>query len=167
MQQLRGSVFSLTLMSKGEKRTGVPLLPSMPKGEIVGRFTVGSKLVIDGKNNDGKDQRWKRTTMERTTKSRSDEIARWTKSRMAKSRRWTKSREKQRNREVAKSREDLGRRIWGIYEGSIAIRYGEAARRISPRVIQLPKTVKESWPSIGDSRGPLIHRTRGERSSCR
>jgi hypothetical protein len=23
----------------------------------VGRFTVGSKLVIDGKNNDGKDQR--------------------------------------------------------------------------------------------------------------
>jgi hypothetical protein len=26
----------------------------MPKGEIVGRFTVGSKLVIDGKNNDGK-----------------------------------------------------------------------------------------------------------------
>jgi hypothetical protein len=57
MQQLRGSMFSLTLMSKGEKRTGLPLLPSMPKGEIVGRFTVGSKLVIDGKNNDGKDQR--------------------------------------------------------------------------------------------------------------
>jgi hypothetical protein len=57
MQQLRGSVFSLTLMSKGEKRTGFPLLPSMPKGEIVGRFTVGSKLVIDGKNSDGKDQR--------------------------------------------------------------------------------------------------------------
>jgi hypothetical protein len=28
----------------------------MPKGEIVGRFTVGSELVIDGKNNDGKDQ---------------------------------------------------------------------------------------------------------------
>jgi hypothetical protein len=28
----------------------------MPKGEIVGRFTVGSGLVIDGKNNDGKDQ---------------------------------------------------------------------------------------------------------------
>jgi hypothetical protein len=26
----------------------------MPKGEIVGRFTVGSKIVIDGKNNDGK-----------------------------------------------------------------------------------------------------------------
>jgi hypothetical protein len=25
----------------------------MPKGEIVGRFTVGSELVIDGKNNDG------------------------------------------------------------------------------------------------------------------
>jgi hypothetical protein len=51
---------------------------------------------------------------------------------------------KRRNREVAKSREDLGRRIWGIYEGSIAVRYGEAARRISPRVIQLSKTVKES-----------------------
>jgi hypothetical protein len=51
---------------------------------------------------------------------------------------------KQRNREVAKSREDLGRRIWGIYEGSIAIRYGEAARWISPRVIQLSKAVKES-----------------------
>jgi hypothetical protein len=65
MQQLRGSVFSLTLMSKGEKRTGVPLLPSMPKGEIVGRFTVGSKLVIDGKNNDGKDQRWQRSVMEK------------------------------------------------------------------------------------------------------
>ena len=44
-------VSSLTLMSKGEKRTGVPLLPSMPKGEIVGRFTVASKLVIDGKYN--------------------------------------------------------------------------------------------------------------------
>jgi hypothetical protein len=43
-------------MSKGKKRTGVPLLPSMPKGEIVGRFTDGSKLVIDGKNSDGKDQ---------------------------------------------------------------------------------------------------------------
>jgi hypothetical protein len=28
--------FSLTLMSKGEKRIWVPLLPSMPKGEIVG-----------------------------------------------------------------------------------------------------------------------------------
>ena len=54
MQQLRGSVFSLTLMSKGEKRTGLPSLPSMPKGEIVGRFTVESKLVIDGKKNDGK-----------------------------------------------------------------------------------------------------------------
>jgi hypothetical protein len=128
----------------------------MPKGEIVGRFTVGSKLVIDGKNNDGKDQRWQRTMMARTMKSRSDEIARWTKSRRW--RRW-RNREKQRNREVAKSREDLGRRIWGIYEGSIAVRYGEAARRISPRVIQLPKTVKESWPSIGDSRGPLIKRT--------
>jgi hypothetical protein len=51
---------------------------------------------------------------------------------------------KRRNREVAKSREDLGRRIWGIYEGSIAIRYGEAARQISPRVIQLSKAVKES-----------------------
>jgi hypothetical protein len=35
LQQLRGSMFSLTLMSKGEKRIWVPLLPSMPKGEIV------------------------------------------------------------------------------------------------------------------------------------
>jgi hypothetical protein len=57
--------------------------------------------------------------------------------------------------EVAKSREDLGCRIWGIYEGSIVVRYGEVARQISPRVIQLSKTVKESWPSIKDSRGPL------------
>ena len=51
---------------------------------------------------------------------------------------------KQQNRKVEKSREDLGHRIWGIYEGSIAIRYGEAVRRISPRVIQLSKTGKES-----------------------
>jgi hypothetical protein len=50
MQHLKGSMFSLTLMSKGEKRIGVLLLPSMPKGEIVGRFTIGSKLVIDVKN---------------------------------------------------------------------------------------------------------------------
>ena len=28
----------------------------MLKGEIVGRFTVGNKLFIDGKNSDGKDQ---------------------------------------------------------------------------------------------------------------
>jgi hypothetical protein len=35
----------------------------MPKGEIVGRFTVGSKLVIDGKNSDGKDQRWQGIAM--------------------------------------------------------------------------------------------------------
>jgi hypothetical protein len=28
---------SLTLMSKGEKRIRVPQLPSMPKGEIVGK----------------------------------------------------------------------------------------------------------------------------------
>jgi hypothetical protein len=27
----------------------------MPKGEIVGRSTVGSKIVIDGKNSDRKD----------------------------------------------------------------------------------------------------------------
>jgi hypothetical protein len=73
---------------------------------------------------------------------------------------------KQQNHEVTKLREDLGRRIWGIYEVSIVVRYGEVARRISPRVIQLPKTVKESWPSIRDSRGPLIKRTRGGRSSC-
>jgi hypothetical protein len=160
----------------------------MPKGEIVGRFTVGSKLVIDGKNNDGKDQHdqqhsdngrvnsilefqipgvevSKHFTTE-VAKSRSDEIARWTKSRSGEIAKVDEI-AKQRNREVVKSREDLGRRIWGIYEGSIAIRYGEAARRISPRVIQLPKTVKESWPSIGDSRGPLIKRTRGGRSSCR
>jgi hypothetical protein len=26
----------------------------MPKGEIFGRFTIGSELVIDGKNTDGK-----------------------------------------------------------------------------------------------------------------
>ena len=32
--------------------------------------------------------------------------------------------------EVVKSREDLGRRIWGNYEGPIAFRYGEAARQI-------------------------------------
>jgi hypothetical protein len=32
--------------------------------------------------------------------------------------------------EVAKSREDLGRRIGGKYEGPIAVRYGEAARWI-------------------------------------
>jgi hypothetical protein len=51
-------VFSLTLTSKGEKRTGLPLLQSMSKGEIVGRFIVGSKIFIDGK-----DQRWKRSTM--------------------------------------------------------------------------------------------------------
>ena len=56
MQQLRGSVFSLTLMSKGEKRTGVPLLPSMPKGEIVGMFYRQCMRVIDGKNSNGKDQ---------------------------------------------------------------------------------------------------------------
>ena len=102
MKQLKGSVFSLTLMSKGEKRTGVTLLPSMPKGEIVGRFIVGSKLVIDGK-----DKRWKRTMMAGTTKSRSNKIAK------------VDEIAKQRNREVAKSREDLGRRIWCIYKGSI------------------------------------------------
>ena len=102
--------------------------------------------------------------MARTTKSRSDEIARWTKSRSGEI---TKVDEiaKQRNREVAKSREDMGRRIYGIYEGSIAVRYGEAAKRISPRVIQLPKTVKESFLSIEDNHGPLIKRMRGGRSS--
>jgi hypothetical protein len=132
----------------------------MPKGEIVGRFTVGSKLVIDGKNSDGKDQQWQRIAMARTVKLRSDEIARWTEI--------TKrgNHEGGQNREAVKSREDLGRRIWGIYEGSIVVRYGEAARQISPRVIQLPKTVKESWPSIRDSRGPLIKRMCGGRSSC-
>ena len=49
-------MFSLTLMSKGEKRIGVPLLPSMPKEEIVGMFYRQCMLVIDNKNNDGKDQ---------------------------------------------------------------------------------------------------------------
>jgi hypothetical protein len=45
-------MFSLTLMSKGEK-SWVPLLPSMPKGEIVGMFYRQHILVIDGKyNND-------------------------------------------------------------------------------------------------------------------
>jgi hypothetical protein len=120
----------------------------MPKGEIVGRFIVGSKLVIDGKNNDGKDKK-KNNDGKNKKIMKVDEIA------------------KQRNSEVAKAREDLGHRIWGIYEGSIAIRYGEVARWIIPRVIQLPKIVKESWPSIRDSHGPLIHRTRGKRSSCR
>jgi hypothetical protein len=46
-------VFSLTLMSKGEKRVWVPFLPSMPKGEIVGMFYRHHILFIDGKyNND-------------------------------------------------------------------------------------------------------------------
>jgi hypothetical protein len=42
-------------MSKGEKRVWVSLLPSMPKGEIVGMFYRQRILVIDGKynNNDG------------------------------------------------------------------------------------------------------------------
>jgi hypothetical protein len=35
-------MFSLTLMSKGEKRIWVPLLPSMPKGEIVGKCLTGN-----------------------------------------------------------------------------------------------------------------------------
>jgi hypothetical protein len=40
-------------MSKGEKRVWVPLLPSIPKGDIVGMFYRQSILVIDGKyNND-------------------------------------------------------------------------------------------------------------------
>jgi hypothetical protein len=33
----------------------VLVLPSIPKGEIIGRFIVGSKCVIDGKNNDCKE----------------------------------------------------------------------------------------------------------------
>jgi hypothetical protein len=46
-------MLSLTLMSKGEKRIRVSLLPSMPKGEIVGMFYRKHMLVIDGKyNND-------------------------------------------------------------------------------------------------------------------
>jgi hypothetical protein len=48
-------MFSLTLMSKGEKRVWVPLLPSMPKGDIVGMFYRQCILVIDDKykNDDG------------------------------------------------------------------------------------------------------------------
>jgi hypothetical protein len=42
----------------------------MPKGEIVGRFTVGSELVIDGKNNDGKN---KMARLGRHRKSRQEE----------------------------------------------------------------------------------------------
>jgi hypothetical protein len=57
MKQLRGSVFSLTLMSKGEKRTWVALLPSMPKGEIVGMFYRQCMLVIDGKYSSDDQQR--------------------------------------------------------------------------------------------------------------
>ena len=46
-------VSSLTLMPKWEKRVWVPLLPSMPKWEIVGMFYRKCILVIDGKyNND-------------------------------------------------------------------------------------------------------------------
>jgi hypothetical protein len=46
-------VSSLTLMLKGEKIIWVPLLPLMPKGEIVGMFYKQCMLVIDGKyNND-------------------------------------------------------------------------------------------------------------------
>jgi hypothetical protein len=50
-------VFSLTLMSKGEKRTWVDLLPSMPKGEIVGMFCRPRMLVIDGKYSNDDQQR--------------------------------------------------------------------------------------------------------------
>ena len=53
LQQLRESMFSLKLMSKGEKRIWVPLLPSIPKGEIIGMFYRQGMLFIDGKyNND-------------------------------------------------------------------------------------------------------------------
>jgi hypothetical protein len=46
-------VCSLTLMSKGEKRVQVPLLPSMPKGDIVGMFYRQRILFINDKyNND-------------------------------------------------------------------------------------------------------------------
>jgi hypothetical protein len=41
----------------------------------VGRFTVGSKLVIDGKNNDGKDQRWQRSAMAKNNDEKNSEIA--------------------------------------------------------------------------------------------
>jgi hypothetical protein len=49
----------------------------------------------------------------------------------------------------------MGRQIWSNYEGATTVRYGEAARRIRPRVIQLSKSVKESWLSIEDNHGPL------------
>jgi hypothetical protein len=50
------SVFSLTLMLNGEKKNiGVPLFPSMPKGEIVGMFYRQYMLVIDGKYNNDDD----------------------------------------------------------------------------------------------------------------
>jgi hypothetical protein len=59
-------MFSLTLMSKGQKKSGMDAtvgdlsnllwFPSMPKGDIVCIFYRKSVLVIDGKNNndDGK-----------------------------------------------------------------------------------------------------------------
>jgi hypothetical protein len=47
------------------------------------------------------------------------------------------------------------RQIWSNYEGPKTIRYGEDARWIRPRVIQLSKTMKESWPSIEEIHGPL------------
>jgi hypothetical protein len=49
----------------------------------------------------------------------------------------------------------MGRRIWINYEGPTVIRSGEAIRQIRPGVIQISKTVKESWPSIKDSHGSL------------
>ena len=82
----------------------------MPKGDIVGRFTVGSKIVIHGKNSDGKDQHdqqridngrvisilefripgvevSKHLTTE-VAKSQSDEITRWTKSQSSEIAKW-------------------------------------------------------------------------------
>jgi hypothetical protein len=41
---------------------------------IVGRFKVGSKLVIDGKKNDGKDQGWKRSVMAKNNDGKNNKI---------------------------------------------------------------------------------------------
>jgi hypothetical protein len=73
----------------------------MPKGEIVGRFTVGSKLVIDGKNNDGKDQRELKCRNTSPPKWKNREV---TKSQGGRNREAKRNREGGRNREAAKSR---------------------------------------------------------------
>jgi hypothetical protein len=37
--------------SSGESSSNACVLPSMPKGEIVGKYLIDSELVIDGKYN--------------------------------------------------------------------------------------------------------------------